>query len=120
MAPSKAFIIIFILINRCFFLFIIFSGNGRYEDSLSGLYFEMSISCLSTDLISHPLPSDIHSLILLISSLPASLITVSISFSLIISLALDLKWPTSVFSCFIKVIFNLIFILFHSFYLIRQ
>ena len=93
------------------FLFFIFSGNGRYEDPLSGLYLEMSISCLSMDLITHPLPSDIHSLILLISSLPASLITVSISFSLIISRALDLKKPLFTFSvCFIKVIFNLIFI----------
>ena len=58
------------------FLFFIFSGNGRYEDPLSGLYLEMSISCLPTDFITHPLHSDIHSLILLISSLPSSLITV--------------------------------------------
>ena len=77
-----------ILINP--FLFFNFSGNGRYEEPLNSLYLEMPISCLSTDLITHPLPSDIHSrLILLISSLPASLITVSISFSLIISRALD-------------------------------
>ena len=78
---------------------------------LSGLYLEMSISCLSTDLITHPLPYDMHSLILLISSLPASLVTVSISFSLIITRALDLKKPTFSFSiCFIKDIFNLTFI----------
>ena len=64
------------------FLFLIFSGNGRYEDPLSGLYLEMSVSCLSTDLITHPLPSDIHSLILLKSSLPASLITVFFFFFL--------------------------------------
>ena len=74
-----------------FFLFFNFSSNGRYEEPLSGLHLEMTISCLSLDLITHPLPSDIHSLILLIGSLPASLITVSISFSLIISRALDLK-----------------------------
>ena len=43
-----------ILINV--FLFFNFSGNGRYEEPLSGLYLEMSISCLSTDLITHPLP----------------------------------------------------------------
>ena len=50
MAPSKIFIIIFTFyINRCFFYFLFFSGNGRYEDPLSGLYLEMSISCLSTD-----------------------------------------------------------------------
>ena len=85
MVPSKAFIIISILnINSCFFILYFFSGNGRYEDPLHGLYLEMSISCLSTDLITHPFPSYIHPLILLISSLPASLITVSISFSLII------------------------------------
>ena len=89
MAPSKTFIIIFILnINRCFF---IFSGNGRYEDPLSGLYLVTSILCLSTDLITHSLPSAIQSLILLRSSLPASSMTVTISFSLIISLALHLK-----------------------------
>ena len=83
MAPSKTFIVIFIFyISRCF-LFYIFSGNGRYEDPLSGLYFEMSISCLSTALITHSLPSAIQSLILLRSSLPASSIIVYISFSLI-------------------------------------
>ena len=97
MAPSKTCIIIFIFcINRCFF-YLLFLGNGRYEDPLSGLYLEMSILCLSTDLITHPLPSDIHSLILLTSSLPASLINVSISFPLIISRALDLKKPLFTF-----------------------
>ena len=111
MALSETFVIIFIFdINQCFFI-LNFSGNGRYEEPLSGLYLEMSISCLSTDLITHPLPSYIHSLILLICSLPASLITISISFSLIIPRALDYKKPTFTFSvCFIKVIFNLIFI----------
>ena len=81
MAPSKkkslSFLFSMLIVA---FLFFIFSGNGRYEDPLSGLYLEMSTSCLSTDLISHPLPSDIHSLILLIRSLPTSLITVSTSF----------------------------------------
>ena len=112
MAPSKAFIIIYILnINRCFFIFFIFSGNGRYEDPLSGSYLVTSFSCLSTDLISHPLPYDIQSLIRLISSLLASLVTVSISFSLIISRALYLKKPLFTFSiCFIEVIFNVQFI----------
>ena len=98
MAPSKAFIIIFILnINRCFFYFLFFLVMIGMKTPLSGSYLEMSISCLSTDLITHQLPSDIHSLILLISSLRASLITVSILFSLIISRALDLKKPTFTF-----------------------
>ena len=63
-----------ILINP--FLFFNFSDNGRYEESLSDSYLEMTISCLSTDSRTHRLPSAIQSLILLIRSLPASSITV--------------------------------------------
>ena len=96
MTPSKTYIIFIILDIDIYICIFNLAGSSRFEKPLRGVYLITDSSYLAIDLMVHSLPCVIQSLILLRSSLPASLITSAKSYSLIISLDFVLKWP----SCF--------------------